>query len=185
MSERFLEEDARLLAQIAAGDEAAFGVFYRRYLATVVGWCLAQTSDSELAADLAAEVFAASLLAARRYRSEQGTARAWLIGIARNKLLESWRRGRVESAARRRLGLGVAELTDEDLGRVEELASLSGAALLLVEELPSEQREAVIGRVVHEQSYGELARRLRCSELVVRKRVSRGLESLRARMEER
>lgn len=178
------EEDARLLAKIAAGDGAAFGVFYRRYLAAVVRWCWAQTGDRELAADLSAEVFAAALQSAGRYRPQQGVAAAWLIGIARNKLLESRRRGRIESAARRRLGLTRVELTDEDLVRVEELASLSNATLSLVEELPSEQREAVIARVVEERPYSEVAERLRCSELVARKRVSRGLESLRTRMEE-
>ncbi len=185
MSQPAPDEDARLLAKIAGGDGEAFSVFYRRHLSVVVRWCVGQTGDRELAADLSAEVFAAALSSAGRYRSEQGAAPAWLIGIARNKLLESLRRGRVESAARRRLGLGSVEFSDEDLRRVEELASESGAVLSLVEELPGEQREAVMGRVVEELPYSELARRLRCSELVARKRVSRGLESLRARMEER
>jgi RNA polymerase sigma factor (sigma-70 family) len=185
MSQPAPEEDARLLAKIAAGDGEAFSVFYRSHLPMVVGWCVGQTGDRELAADLSAEVFAAALRSAGRYRSEQGAAAAWLIGIARNKLLESLRRGRVESAARRRLGLGRVELSEEDLARVEELASLGGEAVALLEELPTEQRDAVIGRVVEELPYSELAKRLRCSELVARKRVSRGLESLRARMEER
>jgi RNA polymerase sigma-70 factor (ECF subfamily) len=38
--------------------------------------------------------------------------------------------------------------------------------------------------VLGEQSYPEIARALRTSELVVRKRVSRGLATLRKRMEE-
>ncbi len=109
----------------------------------------------------------------------------WLLGIARHKLLESRRRGRVESAARRRLGVGPVALTDEDLARVEELSSLDDAVLALVEELPRDQRDAVLARVVEDRSYPELAAQLRCSESVARKRVSRGLHTLKARMEDR
>ncbi len=185
MATRDIEEEARLLADIARGDGVAFGVIYRRYLPMVVRWCWAQTGDRELAADLSAEVFAAALQSARRYQPHKGPPGAWLLGIARHKLLESRRRGRIESAARRRLGLGPLELTDEDLARVEELSSLDDSVLALVRELPSEQREAVLARVVEDRSYQELAGELRCSESVVRKRVSRGLQTLRARMEER
>jgi RNA polymerase sigma factor (sigma-70 family) len=179
------EEEARLLVQVMRGDGAAFGVVYRRYLPVVVRWCWVQTGDRELAADLSAEVFAAALQSAGRYRPAKGPVVAWLLGIARHKLLESRRRGRIESAARRRLGIGPVALTDEDLGRVEELASLDDEVLALVWELPVEQRDAVLARVVEDRTYKELAGELDCSEAVVRKRVSRGLHTLRTRMEER
>ncbi len=185
MREREHDEEARLLADVAGGDGAAFGVLYRRYLPVVVRWCWVQTGDRELAADLSAEVFAAALRSARRYCPEQGPPVVWLLGIARHKLLESRRRGRVESAARRRLGVGPVALTDEDLARVEELSSLDDAVLALVEELPRDQRDAVLARVVEDRSYPELAAQLRCSESVARKRVSRGLHTLKARMEDR
>jgi RNA polymerase sigma factor (sigma-70 family) len=185
MREREHDDEARLLADTAGGDGVAFGVLYRRYLPVVVRWCWVQTGDRELAADLSAEVFAAALSSARRYRSEQGPPLAWLLGIARHKLLESRRKGRVESAARRRLGVGPVALSDEDLARVEELSSLDDAVLALVEELPGDQRDAVLARVVEDRSYQELAAQLRCSESVARKRVSRGLHTLKARMEDR
>jgi len=53
-----------------------------------------------------------------------------------------------------------------------------------LERLSAEQRVAIKGRVLDEAEYEELARRLRCSEAVVRKRVSRGLAELRTRMKE-
>ena len=45
--------------------------------------------------------------------------------------------------------------------------------------LPAEQREAVIRRVLAEEPYAVIAARVGCSEQVIRKRVSRGLASLR------
>jgi RNA polymerase sigma-70 factor (ECF subfamily) len=54
-----------------------------------------------------------------------------------------------------------------------------------VETLPEAERHAIEARVLAERSYAEIAASLRCSELVVRKRVSRGLARLRRQLEER
>lgn len=96
--------DAQLMVAIAACDDRAFGAFYRRHLDMVVGWCARRTADPELAADLAAEVFAAALVAAARYEPRHESAAGWLLGIARNVLGHSVRRGQVDIRARRRLG---------------------------------------------------------------------------------
>lgn len=178
-------DEAVLVRAVADGDAAAFGVLYRGHLPVVLRWCLRQTSDRELAADLTAEVFAAALISARRYRADRGSVLAWLLGIARNKLLESRRRGRVANSARRRLRLDPVSLTDVDLERVEELASLDDEVMARVEQLPPLLRDAVIGHVVDERPYAQIASELQCSESVVRQRVSRGLRTLRSQLEER
>jgi RNA polymerase sigma factor (sigma-70 family) len=177
-------EEAELLAAVGRGDDSAFAVIYRRYLPLVVRWCWRETGNRELAADLSAEVFAGALTAARRYRPDQGSVAAWLLGIDRNKLRESRRHGRVEAAARRRLGVAPVALTDADLQRVEELASLDEEILARVAGLPEDQRRALVSRIVDERSYEEIASELRCSELAVRQRVSRGLRTLRSQTEE-
>ena len=169
-----LATEDQLLAA-ADRDGASFTEFYRRYERAMLAFFLRRTHDAELAADLTAEVFAAVLLACRRYRPGEAPATAWLFAIAQNKLADSRRRGRVEDAARRRLGMAPLELDDEDLRRVEACA---GADALL-DTLPADERAAVRARVLEEQSYEEIAGRLECSQAVVRKRVSRGLARLR------
>ena len=74
-------------------------------------------------------------------------------------------------------------LTDDDLERVNEIGSGNGVVLALLAELPGEQRRALEARVIDELPYPEVAERLECSELVARKRVSRGLAMLRSRLE--
>lgn len=177
-------DDADLLAATARGDADAFGAFYRRHLAAVVGYALRATGDAEVAADLTGEVFAAALAASGRYRPERSSAGPWLLGIAHNKLRESRRRGRVQDAVRRRLQVRPLSLTDDDLARVEELAAAGGQVLAAVEQLPDDQRRAVTARVVEERGYPEIAAELQCSESVVRQRVSRGLARVRARLTE-
>ncbi len=179
--------DGELLSAVVTGDGAAFAAFYRRHLSTVVAFLLRETGDREATADLTAEVFAAIFLVARRFRARgAGSARPWVLGIARNKLLESRRRSRVEDRARRRLAFEPEVLDDDDLARVDELAAAAGQPVLeLVEQLPEPQREAVRSRVLEDREYGEIASKLNCSELVARQRVSRGLARLRDQLTER
>jgi RNA polymerase sigma factor (sigma-70 family) len=176
--------DEELLA-LTPEDPDAFGKFYDRFEAEVLAFFWRATHRADLAADLTAEVFAAALASAPTFRPELGRARAWLFGIARHELADTWERGRVEDRARRRLALEPLVLSDEALERIEELGSgTCNGALRLLEDLPEDQRAAVTGRVVEDRDYAELARRLACSESVVRKRVSRGLRNLRERLEQ-
>jgi RNA polymerase sigma factor (sigma-70 family) len=175
--------DAALL-ELTVGDPDAFGAFYDRFEEELLGFFMRATQRADLAADLTAEVFAAALASARLFRSELGSARGWLFGIARHELADTWQRGRVEDRARRRLGLEPMTLSDEALERIDELGACPSGALALLEDLPDDQRVAIRGRVLHEQSYDELALSLSCSQSVVRQRVSRGLRSLRERLEQ-
>ena len=175
--------DAELL-ELTVEDPDAFGAFYDRFEEELLGFFMRATQRADLAADLTAEVFAAALSSARLFRSELGSARGWLFGIARHELADTWQRGRVEDRARRRLGLEPTTLSDEALERIDELSSCPDGALTLLESLPEDQRVAVKGRVLHEQSYDELALILSCSQSVVRQRVSRGLRSLRQALEQ-
>jgi RNA polymerase sigma factor (sigma-70 family) len=178
-------DDDELLIATGAGDGAAFGAFYGRHVAEVLAFLVRRVGSEEVAADLAGETFAAALLACERYRVAEAPPLAWLLGIARNKLRESARRGSVEIEARRRLGMPAIAFDDEDILRVQELASVGDTALELLEQLPVAQRDAVRARVVDELDYERLARELGHSPQVVRQHVSRGLRRLRTLMEEK
>jgi RNA polymerase sigma factor (sigma-70 family) len=160
----------------------AFGVFYERHVRAVHGYFRRRAPDAETAFDLTAETFAAALRSVPRYEPGPAPARAWLFGIARHTLSGSFRRGQVEDRARRALAMQPIVLDDDDVEALELLAE--SPALQAVQELPDDQRAAVLARHVDGESYVEIARRLSCSESVVRQRVSRGLRTVRARLEE-
>lgn len=173
-------DDRQLLAATRAGDGQAFAAFYRRRRAVVLAYTGRRTGDPELAADLLAETFAAALagvLDGGRELPREPVA--WLMTIAHNKLIDSVRRGQVERAARERLALEPLSLDDEDLQRIEELMAATDLESTLLELLPAEQLDALRARILDERDYAQIARELRCSEAVVRKRVSRALRTLR------
>jgi RNA polymerase sigma-70 factor (ECF subfamily) len=174
-----------LLAR-SAGDGEAFTAFYRRYERPILGYLVRRVGDPQLAADLCAETFAGALVGAGSYRADHDSAAPWLFGIARNVLGSSMRAGRVEAQARQRLGMRDSlVLSDDDLDRVEDLASADPSVLGFLADLPAAQREAVEARILEELPFRDVAQRLQCSELVARQRVTRGLSTLRSRMEGR
>jgi len=185
MNDRDPRTDVELLAATPREIEA-FGVFYRRHVEWVLGYLGSQVRDPERAADLTAEVFAAALLSARRYQASRGEPQSWLYGIVHNKLASAGRRGAVERRARRRLGIGAVEVTAEDAQLIEALAQrVEGrVAMGMLAELPEEQRAAVTARVLDDRDYPEIAASLSISPITARKRVSRGLATLRARIEQ-
>jgi RNA polymerase sigma factor (sigma-70 family) len=176
--------DDELLAASAIGDGVAFAAFYRRHIAAVLAFLARRVGSEDVAADLAGETFAAALLACGRYRPGEAPASAWLLGIARNKLRESARHGRVETQARTRLQIPPIAFDDQDIVRIHELAGAGERALELLEQLPAAQRDAVRARVVDELDYEQLALKLGHSEQLVRQHVSRGLRRLRTLMKE-
>jgi RNA polymerase sigma factor (sigma-70 family) len=169
------------LLRIGLEDAEALGVFYDRYEDALLVFFRRASGRADLAADLTGEVFAAVLGSLGLFRPELGSARAWLFGIARHQLAQAWRERRVEAEARSRVGMEPIMLSDENLERIDDLAS-STESLSLLAGLPDDQRTAVVGRVVDERDYAELALELECSEMVVRQRVSRGLRAMRSRL---
>jgi len=172
--------DGELLDRTRAGDREAFGVLYERRHELVLAFLLKRTRDPEVAMDLMAETFAASLVAlADRPPAIDGSAAPWLLTIARNALIDSYRHGKVESAARQRLALEPLAISDSDVERVLQVAAETDLLVRLAVELPTDQFEALRARILDERGYEEIARQLECSAAVVRKRVSRAISTLR------
>ena len=175
-----VSDEELLVASV--GDEEAFAAFYRRHARPLAGFFMRRTGDGELAADLTAETFAAALASRRRFDPAKGLAIGWLYGIARHKLARTLEHGRVEDRARRTLGMAPLALDDE---AIELVVTTDGDVVQLLQRLPADQRDAIEARVLDEQEYEQIAATTHTSEAVIRKRVSRGLASLRRKLEGR
>jgi RNA polymerase sigma factor (sigma-70 family) len=158
----------------------ALAAFYRAHVDALLAYLRYRCRDTELAADLCSEVFAAAALSAHRFRP--GTSpRGWLFGIANHKLADSARRGAVDRRARERLGVpritaDDAELQDLD-ARLDARAE-GGLLLALLDDLPAGEQTAVRAIVLADEPIADFARRVQIGEPAARQRLRRGLRRL-------
>lgn len=167
--------DTDVLSELYDRNAGALLVFFAR-----------RTLDPEAAVDLVAETFAVAFEDRAQFRgTSDETARAWLYAVARRRLFDFYRRGRIEQRAVRRLAVERRELTNEEYDRIEELAASRSLRLAVRDALATlsrGEREVLRLRVVEERPYREVARELGITEQTARARVSRALRALRASM---
>lgn len=95
----------------ASGAEP-MAVIYRRALPQVYGYVLPRCGSTVVAEDLTAETFMAAVAAIRagRIRAHDVTV-AWLVGVARHKLADHWRR-----STREERGMAAVAVLAEEAG---------------------------------------------------------------------
>ena len=148
-----------------------FAAAAEQHLDDVFGYLLYLTRDRELAEDLAGSTFEKALRTWSRFDPHRGSARTWLLGIARTTALD-WFRAE-ERRRRREQAAAVPELHEE--GFVEGLSPALERALA---SLPAGEREVLALRVVLELDGEAAARVLGISPTAVSTRLSRALRRL-------
>lgn len=153
-------------------DEVAFRAWYDATLPRVYGYLLLRTGhDHQVAEDLAQETFAEFVRSRHRYDGRSDLL-PWIIGIARHRLIDHYRR-----AERRQRGL-LRFVTERE--RPQPLFERRGDPILeAVDALPPGQRAAVLLRYVDDLPVREVARLLHRSESATESLLSRARESLR------
>lgn len=145
---------------VAAGTATAVLDLYDRALPEVHGYLLSRCRDSQVAEDLTSDTFLAAVSAVRRGTVPDLTV-AWLITVARNKLVDHWRRQEREE---RKLRLVHNEAGDEVSDGWDEhvdaevahrvLAGLgahhrSALSLRYLDGLPVAEVAEALGRTLH------------------------------------
>ena len=147
------------------------------HLDEVYGYLLYLTRDRETAEDLTGSTFEKALRLWGRFDPARGTARTWLLGIARTTALDWFR----AESRRRRREEAVAPQEAEEGGFVEGLSPVLQSALA---ELSAGEREVIVLRVVIELDGDQTARVLGISPTAVSTRLSRALKRLEERVNE-
>jgi len=133
---------------------------YDDALPHVYGYLLSRCGQRGLAEDLTSETFLAAVDAVRGQRAAPLT-RAWLIGIARHKLADHWRRVARDAvrlqAVRSRRGREDEDPWEAELDRMVAHATLTRLSpahrmvltLRYVDDLPVPEVADIVGRTVH------------------------------------
>ncbi|MCW2993923.1 MAG: polymerase sigma factor [Conexibacter sp.] len=166
----------------ARDDPSTFADVYVEYHEQVLRFFARRTLDPETAFDLMAETFAELFAHIDGFRGEtEEQGRAWMWTVARHQLYRWRERGIVERRSLERLGMPIASLGQVEYERIEDLADLQRVRPQLeqaLDQLGSEQRQALQLRVLEHREYDDIAQQCGASEQVVRARVSRGLRQL-------
>ena len=141
------------------------------HLDDVFGYLLYLTRDRETAEDLASSTFEKALRLWERFDPRRGSARTWLLGIARTTALDWFR----AESRRRRREEAVAAPEAQEAGFVEGVSPTLQAALA---ELSAGEREVIVLRIVIELDGEQTGRVLGISPTAVSTRLSRALAKL-------
>jgi len=165
--------DARLVADIRAGDEAAFEALVGRYQARLLAFCRHMLGSREDAEDVLQEVFAAAFNAILA-DDRPINARPWLYRIARNRSLNHLRRTQPVGVDSMDVHLAEHGATTADkVDKREQFREL----IADVQDLPETQRTALLLREIDALSYEQIAEAMETTvpavkSLLVRARVS-------------
>ncbi len=155
-----------------------FSTIYQQQVTPIYRYLLARTGSAADAEELTAQTFSAALERFDSFRGESHIA-TWLIGIARHKLADFYRRQRrtghplpldaahaVPSVEPAPIDAALATLDREEMAR-------------LLGRLSPERSEAVALRFFAELSHREVAAAMGKSEAAAKMLVHRGLQDLR------
>ena len=163
--------DEELMQRFCAGDKAAFGELFERFLPRVRSFLRQMVRDSALADDLAQTTFLSVVRSKDRYVIGAKVA-PWIFSIAGNAARDTLRRQ----------ALGVEQLVTADAA-VESQPIDHGLRRELenaLSELPVNQREVVVLHKVQGLSFEQIAESIGITATAARIRAHRGYVRLRA-----
>jgi RNA polymerase sigma factor (sigma-70 family) len=182
-------ELASLLARAGLGDRVAFATLYERTSAHLLGVVLRINRDRAHAEDVLQEVYVNVWRAAQGFDAAQSQPLTWLTRIARNRAIDSLRRGNTQPKLGSARSTGNNEdddvydtLADDAAGPLELLTRASEARSLgaCLERLSASQRQSVALAFFDGLTHAEVAERMRQPLGTVKSWVRRALQSLKS-----
>src|ERR1022692_1557 len=171
--------DNELVAQTLDGNRDAFGRIVSRYQSLICSLAYSATGSLGQSEDLAQETFISAWKHLRHLR-ERHKLRAWLCGIARNRINNNLRReGREPLRDAETLDSAPDSPAPEPLPHDQTISNEEEAILWRsLERIPEIYREPLILFYREHQSIEHVAGALELSEDAVKKRLSRGRKLL-------
>jgi RNA polymerase sigma-70 factor (ECF subfamily) len=171
--------DGEILEALGRGDrQAALRLCVQLHGVSIGRLCMAMVALQVDADDLTQETLLTAHQGFAEFRQE-GSVRAWLLGIARNKCLQHLEKHRRRGARLRLVTAGNAALEEPSPDPVGVRSRAEQARALLLQVRPSD-RDALLLRYAGELSFKEVAAACGIAEAAARKRVSRALSALRS-----
>jgi RNA polymerase sigma-70 factor, ECF subfamily len=178
-------DDLLLLKLIALGEAAAMEIFYKRHASSVYSFALRRMNDAALADEVVNDSLYQVWLSAKTFAG-QSSPKTWLLGIAKNKILDALR-------SKGRLQANQQETSDEEQQTFADTAPGAYAHLLAKQQgqhlsqcfdnLPPEQRACMHLSFVEGMTLAEIAQVMTLPANTVATRIHHAKRKLRDCME--
>jgi RNA polymerase sigma-70 factor (ECF subfamily) len=180
--------DQEMIARIGRRDQGAFSALYDRLSGPLYSLAMKMLGDPAEAQDALQEVFLQIWSRAETYDPEQSSVFSWTVLLTRSRVIDRLRargrRSRVVVASTEDTHTTVAgdASTVESAADTAEKKDEAARVRYVLNNLPSEQREAIELAFFEHLSHHEIAARLGQPLGTVKARIRRGLLKLRERL---
>ena len=159
------------------GDADAVRLAYDAHGRLIYGFC-ARSLDPERAKDVTQEVFVSAWKSRHRYDPAKGRLGAWLMAIARNRIIDNVRSEKRHSDRR-------ADEDSVELSTEAEVDATSDKLLVAAAlgELPDRAREVITLAYFHDLTHPQIAERTNIPLGTVKSDIRRGLARIRHHLE--
>ena len=184
------DPDAALMLRVKRGDRAAFAELVDKYKQPVMNFIFRRLRDETEAEDLAQNVFLQVYKSRGRYK-QTAKFSTWLFTIAHNLTLNELRRRSRHPAES--LEETHTENEEQPPRQIEDKSQVAAPDSVLhgeladkideaLDELPENQRSAILLCRQEELSYEQIAKILRCSLSATKSLIHRGRETLKEKL---
>ena len=179
------DDDLSLVKRIGLRDTAAMETFYKRHASSVYSFAFRRMSDASLADEVVNDTLHQAWISANTFTG-QSSPKTWLLGIAKNKILDALRsKGRLEARTQ--------ETSEEDQQAFADTTPGAYAQLLVKQKsqhlsqcfdsLPLEQRDCIHLSFVEGMTLAEIAQIMTIPANTVATRIHHAKRKLRECME--
>ncbi len=169
-----------LLKDIAAGDQAALGLLYDATSRRVFGLALRILRDHHAAEEVTLDVYTRVWQQASRFEASRGSAETWLLTLAHHQAIDHLRsrkrRAEREFPLEPEFDVPDGQPSPETMSCDADLARRVRAAL---QEIPEEQRRAIVAAYFEGLSHSEIAAAFGQPLGTVKTRIRSGMIALR------
>jgi RNA polymerase sigma factor (sigma-70 family) len=176
-------DDAEVGRRFAAGDEQALAWAYERFAGQLHGMAVRAFGPGPDAEDVTQQTFVSAWTGRAGYRPEQGPLPAWLVGVCRHKIADTWAR---RERQRRTAEAAAAEAqAAPPAGGPLVDAAVADRVLLLgeLDRLGQPQRGIIELAFFEDLTHAQIAARTGLPLGTVKSHIRRTLERLRSRLE--
>jgi RNA polymerase sigma-70 factor (ECF subfamily) len=176
-------DDAEVGRRFATGDEQALAWAYERWAARVHGMAVRAFGPGPDAEDVTQQVFVSAWTGRSGFRPEQGPLPAWLTGVCRHKIADTWAR---RDRQRRAAEAAMAQAQSQPAGGPAPFdATVADRVLLLgeLDRLGQPQRGIIELAFFADLTHTQIAERTGLPLGTVKSHIRRTLERLRDRLE--